>query len=79
MPREGGGGVVCTAPKGMVCQLILVDFSHFGHNSLRTGSLQERKNIWHAKLESGSEASGSRNVNPRVKRVGRGRARRHWF
>ena len=30
------------------------------HDSLRTGSLRERKKIRRAKCESGSEASGSR-------------------
>ena len=46
-------------------------------NSLRTGSLRERKKIRRAKCESGSEASGSRSVNPRAKRVGCGAACRH--
>ena len=38
--------------------------------SLRTVSLRGWKNIRRAKCESGSEASGSRSVNPRAKRVG---------
>ena len=43
--------------------------------SLRTGSLRWRKKIRGAKCESGSEASGSRSVNPRAKRVGLNPAR----
>ena len=42
------------------------------NNSLRTGSLRERKKIRRAKCESGSQASGSQSVNPRAKRVGCG-------
>ena len=37
------------------------------------------KKIRRAKCESGSEASGSRSVNPRAKRVGCGGACRHCF
>ena len=45
---------------------IQVKISYSFECSLQTGSLRGQKKIWRAKCESGSEASGSRSMNPRA-------------